>query len=187
MDSYLGEIRILPYTFAPANWALCTGQQVAIQQNSALYSLISITYGGDGQSTFKLPNIPGGSAVIGAGQGPGLTNRIVGPTAIGSVTAVLSSISSMPNHSHEMHTYAPGASQATPVFTGVPSSSTRISTAENPGNLAVFGYNHTNPVDTQLSAASVGPAGTGQPHPNEQPYLAMGYYISLYGEYPSFP
>jgi microcystin-dependent protein len=149
--------------------------------------LVSTTYGGDGRTYFQIPNIPGGSAVIGAGQGPGLTTRVVGPTAIGSATAVLSSISTMPNHGHEMHTYSPGASQTTPVFTGVPNQNTRITTAENPGNFAVLGYNHTNPVDTQLSASSVGAVGTGQPHPNEQPYLAMGYYISLSGEYPTFP
>src|SRR5450432_337567 len=102
-EAFVAEIRIVPFNFAPKGWALCNGQILSISQNTALFSLLGTTYGGDGRSNFALPNLQGRSA-IGQGQGPGLTDRSLGDTD--GVPAVTLSPAQIPSH---QHTYNAGS------------------------------------------------------------------------------
>src|ERR1700738_1268119 len=97
MDPFVAEIRIFPFNFAPKGWAFCDGQLLSISQNTALFSILGTTYGGNGTSTFALPNLQG-SAAMQSGQGPGLTDRVLGE--IGGETAVTLNSSQMPSHNH---------------------------------------------------------------------------------------
>lgn len=186
MDSFMGEVRILPYAFAPRDWALCNGALMQISQMAALYSILGNVFGHPNDQTYNLPNIPAGGTVIGSGIGPGLTPRVFSAVPVGAATVAVT-MANMGYHTHQMAAYA--LQTGSQVYTGVPSNQTRIALGANTGNKSVFAYNHTNTPDTYLYPNSMGAAGAPQPqpHPNEQPYLPMGYYISLAGEYPTPP
>jgi len=172
-EPYLGEIRMFAGNFAPRGWALCDGQFLSISSNSALFSLLGTTYGGDGRTTFALPDLRG-RAPIHAGQGPGLSNRRLGGKG-GAETAVLSA-SQMPIHSHTVQIKADST----------------VATSDKPQNAfparnaAATPQYGENPNSTLNSAAvSVGNAGSGQAHLNMQPYITINYIIALQGIYPS--
>jgi microcystin-dependent protein len=168
MDPFVGEIRITGFNFAPTGWALCNGQILPISQNTALFSLLGTYYGGDGRSTFALPNLQDRSAVH-WGQGPGLSPRVLGET--GGEASVTLAANEMPAHSHALLADAAAT-------TGTPSPT--VDLAQTPGP-AIYGGT-SNPVAMAASALSV--AGGGQPHENRQPYLVLNYIIALQGIYP---
>jgi microcystin-dependent protein len=167
-DPFVAEIRIFPFNFAPRGWAFCDGQILPISQNTALFSLLGTTYGGDGKSIFALPNLAG-NAPMHPGQGPGLSLHDLGETG-GSPTVTLLE-SEIPSHAHAVR-----ASQADGIDQ-VPSQSL-YATGVGLAAYAVPGS------PTTLSASTVAPAGGNQPHNNMQPYLTLNFCIALQGVFP---
>lgn len=189
MEAFLSTILIWPPNFAPNGWALCAGQLMSISQNTALFSLLGTTYGGDGISTFALPNLQG-RVPVGAGQGLGLSPYNVGET--GGVESVALAINTMPQHSHSA-TQNLSVSLPAVTTTGTtnqpgPSVAPAAPTdaARNPVNI----YSNATPTQNlgqpSISGTiSIGSAGSGLPHENRQPYLAVNYIIALQGIFPS--
>ena len=172
-EPFIAEIRIFAGNFAPRNWAFCNGQLLPISQNTALFSLIGTTYGGDGRSTMALPDLQG-RAPMHPGQGPGLTNRRLGEKVGAEDVTLLES--QMPSHNHTV--LASGAS-------GVAGAPTTNSTfARNGFGDALYQTNTTQNI-VNLASESVSHAGGAQAHPNMQPYLALNFIIALQGVYPS--
>jgi len=171
-DPFVAEIRIFPFNFAPTGWAFCDGQLMPISQNTALFSLLGTTYGGDGRSNFALPDIQG-SAVMQPRQGPGLSNHDQGEAG-GSQTVTLLQ-SEMPAHNHPMR----GATQDPALAKAVnPNASWALSQG---GGI----YQSTS--NSQLAPQAVAPTGGGQPHNNMQPYLTLNFNIALQGVFPPRP
>jgi microcystin-dependent protein len=167
---YIGEIRLVGFNFAPAGWAFCNGQLMAISENEALFNLIGTTYGGDGQTTFALPNLQS-RVIIHQGQGPGLSNYIIGENA--GVEAVTVATNQLPIHSHAANCSSSAGSQSSPVA--------NIWSADAAGLTAEY----SNSQNGQMNAAAIGQSGGSQPHENRMPFLAMNYIISLFGIFPS--
>ncbi len=185
MEGYVGEIRLFAGTFAPKYWEYCQGQTLQIQQFNTLYSIIGITYGGDGRTNFCLPDLRGRCA-IGTGQGTGLTNRSLGQK-VGAETVMLTP-QQMPVHTHT----------ATPQLTGKVRCNDQLSDHESPvGNtLAVFKEDrnafNTQAPDADMHADTVSVEGTitlsntggGETHQNIQPSLGLNYIICVNGLFP---
>ncbi len=172
---FLGEIQIFGFNFPPASWAFANGATLLIQQNAALYSLIGTTYGGNGSSTYQLPNLVG-RAPVNQGQGPALTNRVIGET-FGEFTVPLT-INEMPLHSH---TLTPSSAPAGATQTLTPKTGSGVS------KFLPDLYVTNNPTpNATLAPTAVGPMGSNTPHANQQPYLAMNICMALSGAYPSF-
>lgn len=170
-DPFVAEIRIFPFNFAPRGWAFCDGQLLPISQNTALFSLLGTTYGGDGRTTFALPNLQG-SASMHPGQGPGLSLYSLGETG-GSETVTLLQ-SEIPSHTHTMRANNSDGISPTPVA--------NVSSA--PGaDRDIFWYK-AGPPNATMKPNAVGVAGGGQPHNNMMPYLTLNYCIALQGIYP---
>jgi microcystin-dependent protein len=169
-DPFIGEIRLLPYTFAPRGWAYCNGQLLSIAQNTALFSILGTTYGGDGRTTFALPNLIGRIA-MGEGAGPGLTARRLG-SMVGSSTVTLIE-GQLPSHVHQMVCVTAAGSQGGPggAFAG----------AERGRGM----YKDGPTSFVNMSAASLEMVGGGQPHANIQPFVVIHYCICMEGEFPS--
>jgi microcystin-dependent protein len=172
-DQFLAEIRIFPFNFAPKGWATCDGQLLPISQNTALFSLLGTTYGGNGKSNFALPNLEG-SAPMHPGQGPGLSLHDLGEVG-GSQTVTLLQ-SEIPLHSHNF------GAQTVPLGS-VTTPADHVLTRPASGNL----YNATNPQVVAMSSNAIGPAGGGLPHNNMQPYLTLTFCIALQGIFPQRP
>jgi microcystin-dependent protein len=168
MDPFVAEIRIFPFNFAPKGWAFCDGQILPISQNTALFSLLGTTYGGDGKSNFALPDMQG-NAPMHPGQGPGLSLHDLGETG-GSETVTLLE-SEIPSHSHGLI-----ASQAD----GTDQQGGQELFASGIG-LAMFAP--PGPL-TAMSNQAIAPAGGDQPHNNMQPYLTLNFNIALQGVFP---
>ena len=166
-EPFIAEVRMFGGNFAPRGWAFCNGQLLALSQNTALFALIGTFYGGNGQTTFGLPDLQG-RAPIHAGQGPGLTDRSIGEKA--GAESVTLTTSQMPAHTHQLKATA-AATTGTPsnAVALAPTSGARIYGPAT--NLAAMG-------------ASVSASG-GQPHENRQPYLALNFIIALQGTFPS--
>jgi len=174
-EPYIGEIRIFGGTFAPNGWALCQGQLLPIAQNTALFSLLGTTYGGDGRTTFALPDLRG-RVVMGFGQGPGLQDYVQGQTG-GAETATLTT-QQMPAHSHAV---AATETQSTTDPKGAVPANTAPPT---PGTAPkVYGANPDG--KTTMNNAMIGQTGGNQPFGVQQPYLVINYIIALNGIYPS--
>ena len=167
-DPFVAEIRIFPFNFAPKGWAFCDGQLMPISQNTALFSLLGTTYGGDGRTNFALPNLQG-NAPMHPGQGPGLSLHDLGETG-GSETVTLLT-SEIPAHSPQM------------------SVSSQLA-LENQVTGQLFamgdGVNMYGPANNlvPMSAQALAPAGGDQPHNNMQPYLTLNFCIALQGVFP---
>lgn len=162
---FIGEIRPVPYNFAPRGWQLCQGQLLAISQNTALFSLFGTTYGGDGQQTFALPDLRGRVPV---GQGPGYA---MGQR--GGVEQVTLMASQLPVHSHTAFCTNNAGVAAAP--------SGAIWATDGSGATAEY----DSPPNATMHPAAIGLTGGGQPHENRQPYLTINFIVSLFGVFPA--
>jgi microcystin-dependent protein len=171
-DQFVAEIRIFPFNFPPTGWAFCNGQLMPISQNTALFSLLGTTYGGDGKSTFALPNMLD-NAPMQPGQGQGLSLRDLGEqSGVESITLLVSEI---PFHTHTLMAEAPDPGN---VSTPGPAISLAISAG-------AFAYvNNISQQAGQMAFQALPPAGGGLPHNNMQPYLTLNFCIALQGIFP---
>ncbi len=168
MDQYIGEIRMFAGDFAPMGWALCNGQLLSISQYEALYSLIGTTYGGDGQTTFAVPDLRG-RVPIHAGQNPATGSTYSNGQAGGVETVTLTS-QQMPLHNHVVYATAVDGTQAEPT-NGVWATST------------LNEYSAGSPA-AAMAANAVAPAGNSQPHDNMMPFQCVSFIIAVEGLYP---
>jgi microcystin-dependent protein len=180
-DTFVAEIRIFGFNFAPNGWAQCSGQLLPISQNTALFSLLGTYYGGDGKSTFALPNLNGGVPIhVGSNQpGPGLSTYDLGE--VGGVENVTLLMSEIPSHNHNLNAVAAGATTASPAG-GIFATPNWVSGTTRGVSQA---YAASAP-DTQLSGA-ISPNGSSLPHNNIMPSLTLLYCIALQGVYPPRP
>ena len=165
-DPFVAEIRIFPFNFPPKGWAWCNGQLLPLSQNTALFSLLGTTYGGDGKSNFALPNLQG-SAPMHPGRGAGLSLHDLGETG-GSETVTLL-VSEVPAHAHALRAVNDDGLSETPV--------------ENVPAKNKF-YHTTDNTLVPMSASALAPSGGNQPHNNMQPYLTFYFNIALQGVFP---
>jgi microcystin-dependent protein len=172
-DPFVAEIRIFPFNFAPRGWAWCDGQLLPLSQNTALFSLLGTTYGGNGRTNFALPNLQG-RAPMHPGQGPGLSLHDLGETG-GSETVTLLE-SEIPSHSHAL-----SASSAAADEEGQKSPAGAVPGTQQNSN-PMYGSLASNLV--QMSPQSLQPAGGDQPHNNMMPYLTCYFCIALQGVFP---
>jgi microcystin-dependent protein len=169
-DPFVAEIRIFPFNFAPQGWAFCDGQLMPLSQNTALFSLLGTTYGGNGKSTFGLPDLQGRAPMF-WGQGPGLSNRDIGESAGSNTVTLLES--EVPAHSHAL--------RASSDFADVQVPSPQRSLARSQ-NANAYSATLTNLVP--LAPEALPPAGGDQPHNNLMPYLTLNFCIALQGIFP---
>lgn len=169
-DPFVAEIRIFGFNFAPVGWAFCNGQLLPISQNTALFSLLGTTYGGDGKSTFALPNLQGNAPMF-WGQGPGLSLYSIGETSGSETVTVLES--EMPNHLHTMQAFGGVADFPTPQGRSL---------ATVAGD-QIYQTNSTQNLGA-MAAQALPPAGGSLPHNNMMPYLTLNFCIALQGVYP---
>jgi microcystin-dependent protein len=169
-DPFVAEIRIFPFNFAPKGWAWCDGQLLPLSQNTALFSLLGTTYGGDGKSNFALPDLQG-RAPMHPGQGPGLSLHDLGETG-GSETVTLLE-SEIPAHSHALMSLGAPGNRSNPIGNSISRPDT--------------GNGYVPPAGAPLVAMApeaLPPAGGDQPHNNLQPYLTFYFCIALQGVFP---
>jgi microcystin-dependent protein len=184
MEGYIAALWMFAGNFAPRGWAFCMGQILSIAQNTALFSLLGTTYGGNGQTTFALPDLRG-RVPVGAGQGPGLPNISLGEVS-GEPTHTLI-ITEMPAHNHTIGTITIPAVSASSGNTNTPGPGNNLAKLVDSRNNALNVYSSSAP-DTTLGSggtATIGIAGGSQPHNNMQPYLGMNYVICMEGIFPS--
>ncbi len=172
-EPFIGELMLTPYNFCPRGFAMAQGQILSIQTNTALFSLLGTTYGGNGQQTFGLPDLRG-RAPIGMGQGPGLSDYDLGQVG-GTESTTLTTLQ-MPSHSHRVQ-----ASNSLGTFGGPQDRYLGASTTE--GNKIYF----QGTPNKQMAADMLTSAGLGQPFSNLNPYLALNWCIALEGIFPSRP
>jgi len=174
-DPFVAEIRIFPFNFAPKGWAFCDGQLMPLSQNTALFSLLGTTYGGDGKSTFALPDMQG-NAPMQQGQGKGLSLRDLGEmSGVDNVTLL---VSETPVHNHNINTHnldAGGLQNPAPTVILAKSAQGNAYQSNVSANL------------TQLAFQALTPYGNGLPHNNMQPFLTLNFCIALQGVFPARP
>lgn len=170
---FLGEIRLLGCNFAPVGWQVCDGRLLAIAENDALYVLIGTTYGGDGVTTFGLPDLRG-RLPLSQGQGPGLTNRVIGERA--GVESVTLTMQQIPAHTHVVLASSSAATTGTPGSGVVPGAV---------ANQTMYVTDTSGAAPFTATGQSVGSAGGSQPHENCMPSLVLNYCIALQGIFPS--
>jgi microcystin-dependent protein len=169
MDPFVAEIRIFPFNFAPKGWAFCNGQLLPLSQNTALFSLLGTTYGGDGKSNFALPNLQG-SIPLNRDQGPGLSNYEQGQT--GGTETVTLGLAEIPAHTHSVK-----AESVDPGDVSIPSGSAALAASDG-------GALYQDSANTQLAPQAIALTGGDQPHNNLMPYLVLNYCIALQGVFP---
>jgi microcystin-dependent protein len=170
-DPFVAEIRIFPFNFAPNGWAFCDGQLMPLSQNTALFSLLGTTYGGNGKSNFALPNMQG-NVPMHPGQGPGLSLHDLGETG-GSETVTLLE-SEIPSHSHSV------GAQTVPLG-GV--AAPAGATLSRPASGTLY-FTGGSPSLVTMSPSVIAPVGGNQPHTNLQPYVTLNFCIALQGVFP---
>ncbi len=171
-DQFVGEIRPVGFNFAPVGWAFCNGQLMSISQNTALFSLLGTQFGGDGRSTFALPNLQGNVA-LGMGGGPGLSFYNMGDT-VGAAAVTLSD-GQLPAHNHPV--LAEGGRTNATLNTPVGNAWGKSGTGDTPYS--------TGPPNVTMSSSATAPAGGGEPHNNMMPYVAINFVIALQGIFPA--
>jgi microcystin-dependent protein len=167
-DPFVAEIRIFPFSFAPKGWAFCDGQLLPLSQNTALFSLLGTTYGGDGKSNFALPNMQG-NAPMHPGQGPGLSLHDLGETGGSETVSLLES--EIPSHGHTLR------------------AATSLGDNPNPSTHSLARYINAYQTTVNVNLVNMAPeiltpAGGDQPHNNMQPYLTLNFCIALQGVFP---
>ena len=165
MEPFLGEIRLVPFNFAPRGWAICAGQVIPINQNQALFALLGTMYGGNGQTTFALPDLRG-CVPIGAGQATGGSSYPLGAT--GGQETVNLTTRQLPAHAHAARASSAAAATKDPT-TAFPAGGGAYAAQRN----------------VRMNASMIGRTGGGEAHENRQPYLALNYIIALQGIFPS--
>lgn len=181
-EPYLGQVQLFGFNFAPKNWALCQGQILPISQYSALFSLLGTSYGGNGTTNFQLPNLQG-TAVVGVGQGPGLSPYVAGETA--GTESVMVDRTTIASHSHSFFATSVVGSVAT-----APGSQLAFAQTSGGGgkgaatNTATIYSPNPGQATTGLSPQAIGFTGGNQPHNNMQPYLTLNFCIALAGVFP---
>jgi microcystin-dependent protein len=174
-DPFLAEIRMFAGNFAPRGWALCDGQLMPISQNTALFSLLGTTYGGDGRTTFALPNLQG-AAPMQQGQGPGLSARWLGET--GGATNVSLLTAEMPAHTHPVNAVDAGGDVTTP--------NNALWASAMLGRVGTNLYSDATP-SQMMNPMTTAVTGGSQPHNNMPPYLCVTFIIALQGIFPQRP
>lgn len=170
-DPFVAEVRIFPFNFAPTGWAWCDGQLIPIVQNTALFALLGTIYGGDGKSTFALPNLQGRAAMH-PGQGAGLSAYDLGEIGGSGTVSLLES--EIPLHSHTMN--------ATPTAANDRNPSGKVLARSVGGNVYIGGAQQGSMV--KMAPQAIASTGGGQPHNNMQPYLTCFFCIALQGVFP---
>lgn len=171
-DPFVAEIRVFPFNFAPTGWAFCNGQLLPISQNTALFSLLGTTYGGDGKSTFQLPDMQG-SVPLHPGQAQSGTQYFLGQT--GGTENVTLLQSEIPAHTHILQAAGgDSAEKNVPTDNALSRSTLNI-------------YSATLTPVVQMAFEALGPAGGGLPHNNMMPYLTLNFCIALQGVFPARP
>lgn len=172
-ECFIGEIRMFGGNFAPMDWAQCDGQTLSISQNDVLYSLIGITYGGDGQTTFKLPDLRG-RIPIHMGTGPGLTPRIIGQS-FGTEQETVQT-GTMPAHTHTLYANSAAGTSASPAGNVLASSTATVQI-----------YTATTTAPIAMSPGALGVVGGNQSHSNLMTTQCVNFIIALSGIYPTRP
>jgi len=170
-EPFIGEIRMVGFNFAPRGWALCNGQLLSIASNNALFSLLGTYYGGDGRTTFALPNLQG-RVPMHYGSGAGLSPRLIGEAA-GQESVSLTE-AQLPAHTHKARASSLKGNTNSPVG--------RVWSKDAGVQSATY---TSNAADADMAAGAIAPAGGGQPHNNMPPYLAVNFIIALQGIYPA--
>lgn len=178
-EPFLGEIRMVGWNFAANGWALCNGQLMSVSQNSALFALLGTTYGGDGVSTFALPNLQG-RVPIHQGTGPGLSPYTMGQAAGNENVTLL--VNQMPQHNHMVAVNNQAGSVADPTNALL----AQGNSGSGRDSVAVSNYTSAAATGT-LAPTSISAAGGNQPHANIQPFLCVNFIIALQGIFPSRP
>lgn len=174
-DPFLGEIRIFANTYAPQGWAFCNGQTLPISQNTALFALLGVTYGGNGTSNFQLPNLQA-SVPVQAGQGPGLSPYSLGQA--GGAPSVTLTSDQLATHSHTPSGSSAGGTQNSPAG-GVWSSPS--------AGRGIVAYDPNAGSGPQMAPNALAAVGDGQPHENRMPFVVLNYCIALQGVFPQRP
>jgi microcystin-dependent protein len=180
MEGYIGQIMLFAGNFAPRNWQFCQGQIIQIAANTALFSILGTTYGGDGQTTFALPDLRG-RVPVGTGNGPGLSPWIMGQQE--GVDNVSLTISEMPAHNHIVMVSNNAATAATGINNPYIAAANGMYGTSDPVTVNIYN-NDPAPADV-LGIKSIAPAGGSQPHQNIQPSLGLNYIICQYGIFPT--
>lgn len=178
MEPFIGQVCLFGFNFAPRGWALCDGQLMSIAQNQALFSLIGTTYGGDGRTTFGLPDLRGRVAIH-QGQGPGLSPHTIGEMAGTENVTLLQT--QMPMHNHLLMASSTTATTNNPNGGVMAVANSAISSGEDVTTQTYA----SAPNGAAMNPQSISAAGGNQPHTNMQPYLTMNYCIALAGIFPS--
>lgn len=173
-DQYVGEVRMFGGTYAPRGWALCDGRLLSIAQNAPLFSLLGTIYGGDGQTTFALPDLRG-RVPMHQGQGLGLSDRTIGEVA--GVENVSLTTLEMPIHNHPAMASTAAGSSTTP--------SGSVPASPSGNNAKLYAIPGTNSIDVSPMAAAIQPDGNNLPHSNMMPALCVNFIIALDGIFPS--
>ncbi len=164
MDPFIGEIRLVPFAFAPRGWAFCAGQLLPINQNQALFALLGTFYGGDGRTTFALPDLRG-RVPVGADQAAGSEYQL---GSSGGHETVKLTVGQLPSHSHAVRANRGPATTKNPAAS-VPASGGAYAATQN----------------VAMKSVMLGKSGGGQAHENRQPYLSLNYIIALQGIFPA--
>jgi microcystin-dependent protein len=176
-DPFLAEIRMFPFSFAPRNWALCNGQLLPLSQNTALFSLLGTIYGGDGKSTFALPDMQGRAPMF-WGQGQGLSLRVQGE--LSGVESITLLTSEMPAHAHSAQATTAAANTNQPSAAALARG--QFSFQGTTGAVPMY---FTGAPDSLMAPQALSPTGGSLPHNNMQPYLTVNFNICLAGVFPS--
>lgn len=181
-DGYLGEIRLFAGNFAPVGWVLCEGQELAINQNEALFAVIGSTYGGDGRTTLGVPDLRG-RIPVGAGQGPGLTNHSLG--SLGGSEVVMLTDATLPPHNHSLMTVEGDGNSDTPSNAVLATSVGTAIIGSAPYSCKNNDYKTDLSNSVEMNDSALVDTGGATPHYNLQAYLGLTYIMCVVGTFPS--